>query len=192
MGRPRAGCRVGPQFAGRGAHPCRARGECAPGDSTRSVRPAKADVFSGRQSHRGNSQTPRSLDGRAAGNQSSEAHRRNHRKDGSEWPGRNVSERKGSLEKRFRRPSAYFTREGSRDRRSLADATTPLRRGVSDGTAPRTRQATGETLLVPPRNRRSRGGRITGSPRKAADGEGVADGPEEARRRGKGRGAKGR
>ena len=155
------------------------------------MRPAKADVFSGRQSHRGNSQTPRSLDGRAAGNPSSEAHRRNHRKDGSEWPGRNVSERKGSLEKRFRRPSAYFTREGSRDRRSLADATTPLRRGVSDGTAPRTRQATGETLLVPPRNRRSRVGRITGSPGKAADGERVADGPAEAMRRGNARGAKG-
>src|SRR5438093_9175670 len=145
----------------------------------------------GGKSHRGNSQTPRSLDGRAAGNQSSEAHRRNHRKDGSEWPGRNVSERKGSLEKRFRRPSAYFTREGSRDRRSLADATTPLRRGVSDGTAPRTRQATGETLLVPPRNRRSRVGRITGSPGKAADGERVADGPVEAMRRGNARGAKG-
>src|SRR2546422_9308271 len=192
MGRPRAGCRVGPQFAGRGAHPCRARGEYAPGDSRRSVRPEKADVFSGGQSRRGNSQTPRSLDGRAAGNQSSGAHRRNHRKDGSERPGCNVSERKGSLEKRFRRPSAYFTREGSRDRRSLADATTPLRRGVSDGTAPRTRQATGEALLVPPRNRRSWVGRITGSPGKAADGERVADGPAEAMRRGKGRGAKGR
>src|SRR3989449_7681111 len=191
MGRPRAGCRVGPQFAGRGAHPCRARGECAPGDSRRSVRPAKADVFSGRQSHRGNSQTPRSLDGRAAGNPSSEAHRRNHRKDGSERPGRNVSERKGSLEKRFRRPRAYFTREGSRDRRSLADATTPLRRGVSDGTAPRTRQATGETLLVPPRNRRSWVGPITGFPGEAADGGRVADGPEEAMRRGNAPGGKG-
>src|SRR3989441_3740371 len=187
MGRPRAGCRVGPQEAERPGHPCRAKGECAPSDSRRSVRPAKADVFSGRQSHRGNSQTPRSLDGRAAGNPSSEAHRRNHRKDGSEWPGRNVSERKGSLEKRFRRSSAYFTREGSRDRRSLADATTSLRRGVSDGTAPRTRQAAGETLLVPPRNRRSRVGRITGSPGKAADGERVAGGPAEAMERGEGR-----
>src|SRR3989441_2038873 len=191
MGRPRAGCRVGPQEAERGAHPSRARNESVHRDSARSVRPAKADVFSGRQSHRGNSQTPRSLDGRAAGNPSSEAHRRNHRKDGSERPGRNVSERKGSLEKRFRRPSAYFTREGSRDRRSLADATTPLRRGVSDGTARRTRQATGETLLVPPRNRRSRVGRITGSPGKAADGERGADVPEVARRRGNARGAKG-
>src|SRR2546425_1196741 len=191
MGRPRAGCRVGPQEAERGAHPSRARNESVHRDSARSGRPAKADVFSGRQSHRGNSQTPRSLDGRAAGNPSSEAHRRNHRKDGSEWPGRNVSERKGSLEKRFRRSSAYFTREGSRDRRSLADATTSLRRGVSDGTAPRTRQAAGETLLVPPRNRRSWVGRITGFPGKAADGERVADVPAVAMRRGNARGAKG-
>jgi hypothetical protein len=112
-------------------------------------------------------------------------------RDGSEWPGRNVSERKDSLDKRFRRPSAYFMREGSRDRRRLADATSPLRRGVSDGTVRRTRQATGEALLVPPRNRRSGVGRITGSPGKAADGERVADGPAVARRRGNARGAKG-
>jgi hypothetical protein len=68
----------------RRAHPSRARGESVRGDSRRSVRPEKADVFSGRQSHRGNSQTPRSLDGRAAGNQSPEAHRRHHRTVGSE------------------------------------------------------------------------------------------------------------
>jgi hypothetical protein len=111
------------------------------------------------------------------------AHRRNHRKDGSEWPGCNVSERKGSLEKRFRRPSAYFTREGSRDRRSLADATSSLRRGMSDGTARRTRQATGEALLVPPRNRRSWVGRITGFPRESdrrREGGGRARGSDEA------------
>src|SRR5215831_2371976 len=118
----------------------------------------------GGKSHRGKSQSPRSLDGRAEGDRSSEAHRRNHRKDGSEWLGRNVSERKGSLEKKVRRPSVYLWREGSRDRRSLADAAALLRRGVSDGTARRTRQATGEALLVPLRNRRSKVGRITGVP----------------------------
>jgi hypothetical protein len=92
----------------------------------RSACPVKADVFSGDESHRGKSQRPRSLDGRAEGNQSPEAHRRNHRKDGSEWPGRNVSERKGSPESAWpRRPSVYFSREGSRDRRSLADAASP-------------------------------------------------------------------
>jgi hypothetical protein len=153
---------------------------------------AECEVLEGdgrrpKESHRGNSQTPRSLDGRAAGNPSSGAHRRSHRKDGSEWPGRNVSECKGSLEKRFRRPSAYFTREGSRGRRRLADATSTLRRGVSDGTARKTRQAPGEALLVPSRNRRSWVGRITGSPGQAADGERVADGPEVARMRGNAR-----
>jgi hypothetical protein len=152
----------------------------------------KADVFSGRQSHRGKSQTPRSLDGRAEGNQSPEAHRRDHRKDGSESPGRNVSERKGSPESAWpRRPSVCFTREGSRERCNLADAANPLRRGVSDGTATRARRATGEALLAPPRNRRSRVGRITGAPGKAADGERVADGPVRAMRRGNARGAKG-
>src|SRR5262245_4359950 len=54
----------------------------------------------------------------------------------SELPGRNVSERRGSLEiAKLRRPSVSCLREGSRGRRSLADAATPLRRGESDGTA---------------------------------------------------------
>src|SRR4029450_4800743 len=76
----------------------------------------------------------------------------------SEQPGRNVSEREGSLERaKLRRLSACFLREGSRDRRSLADAATPLRRGASDGTAARTRQVKGEGLLRPARNPR-RGG----------------------------------
>jgi hypothetical protein len=39
------------------------------------VRPAKADAFSGRQSHQGKSQTPCSLDGREERNQGPEAHR---------------------------------------------------------------------------------------------------------------------
>ena len=111
----------------------------------------------------------------------------------SELPGRNMSERRGSLENaKLRRPSVSCPREGSRERRSLADAATPLRRGGSDGTVTRTRgAATGEALLVPPRNRRSRVGRITGAPGKSADDERVADGPEGARRRGNARGAKG-
>jgi hypothetical protein len=104
-----------------------------------------------------------------------------------------MSERRGSLENaKLRRPSVSCPREGSRERRSLADAATPLRRGGSDGTVTRTRgAATGEALLVPPRNRRSKVGRITGAPGKSADDERVADGPEVARRRGNARGAKG-
>ena len=111
----------------------------------------------------------------------------------SEWPGRNESERRGSLENaKLRRPSVSCPREGRRERRSLADAATPLRRGESDGTVTRTRgAATGEALLVPPRNRRSQVGRITGDPGKSAEGERVAEGPAVASRRGNARGAKG-
>jgi hypothetical protein len=110
----------------------------------------------------------------------------------SKLPGRNVSERRGSPERaKPRRLSVCFLREGSRDRRSLADAATPLRRGASDGTVTRTRRANGEALLVPPRNRRSRVGRITGCPGKSADDERVADGPARARKRGNARGATG-
>src|SRR5262249_12578294 len=95
----------------------------------------------------------------------------------SEWPGRNVSERRGSLERaKSRRLSACFLREGSRDRRSLADAAAPLRRGASDGTVTRTRRVNGEALLVPPRNRRGKGGRINGVPGKSGQGRRVAGG----------------
>ena len=47
--------------------------------------------------------------------------------------------------------------------RKLTDAAPSLRRGGSDSTVTRTCRATGETLLVPARNRRSRVDRITGS-----------------------------
>jgi hypothetical protein len=110
----------------------------------------------------------------------------------SESPGRNGSERRGSPEiEEPRRPSGCELREGSRDRRTLASAAGPLRRGGSGGTVTRTRRATGETLLVPPRNRRSWVGRITGAPGKSADDERVAEGPAVAVRRGNARGAKG-
>jgi hypothetical protein len=57
---------------------------CRPGDRLLpdlvAVCPGKAVVFSGSQSRRGKSQRPRSLDGRAEGNRSLEAHRQSHRK----------------------------------------------------------------------------------------------------------------
>jgi hypothetical protein len=52
-------------------------------------------------------------------------------------------------------------------------------------------RATGEALLVPLRNQRSRVGRITGGPGKSADGERVADGSVVATKRGNACGAKG-
>jgi hypothetical protein len=51
------------------------------------VCPEKADVFSGCESRRGKSQTPRSLDGRGEGNRTPEAHRRSHQEDGERVTG---------------------------------------------------------------------------------------------------------
>ena len=74
--------------------------------------------------------------------------------------------------------------------RNLTDAAPSLRRGGSDSTVARTCRATGEALLVPARNRRSRVDRITGSTGKSIEGERVTDGFEVALRRGNARGAK--
>lgn len=51
-----------------------------------------------------------------------------------------------------------------------------LRRGGSGGTVTRTREATGEALLLPRRNARSEVDRITSEPGKAVEGERVAEG----------------
>src|ERR1035437_7738706 len=64
------------------------------------------------------------------------------------------------------------------------------RRGGSDSTVTRTCQATGEALLVPARNRRSKVDRITGATGKSIDGERVADGSAIAMKRSNVRGAK--
>src|SRR5260370_34935320 len=66
-----------------------------------------------------------------------------------------------------------------------------LRRGGRDSAVTRTCRATGETVLVPPRNRWSKVGRITGKTGKAIEGETVAAGPVVAEKRGNARGAKG-
>jgi hypothetical protein len=55
----------------------------------------------------------------------------------------------------------------------------------------RTCRATGEAVLVPPRNRRSKVGRITGSPGKSTEDETVAAGSVVAMKRSNARGAKG-
>ena len=52
--------------------------------------------------------------------------------------------------------------EGSMGCRNLTDAALPPRRGGSDSTVTRTHRGTGEALLVPVRNHRSKVGRITG------------------------------
>jgi hypothetical protein len=55
----------------------------------------------------------------------------------------------------------------------------------------RTREATGEALLIPPGNRRSKGGRITGNPGKSIEDERVAEGSVGVVKRGNAGGAKG-
>src|SRR5271165_6932699 len=67
--------------------------------------------------------------------------------------------------------------------RNLIDAAPTLRRGGSDSTVTRTCRATGEALLVPARNRRSRVGRITGETGKSAEDERVAAGSAVAMKR---------
>jgi hypothetical protein len=89
-----------------------------------------------------------------------------------------------------RRPSPQPEGEGSMGSRNLIDAAPTLRRGGSDSTVARTCRATGEALLVPARNRRSRVDRITGSTGKSIEGERVTDGFVVALKRGNARGAK--
>jgi hypothetical protein len=92
-------------------------------------------------------------------------------------PGRNDSERASGLENEwFRGPSLQPKGEGSMGCRNLTDAAPLPRRGGSDSTVARTCQATGEALLAPVRNHRSRVDRITGTTGKSIDGERVADG----------------
>src|SRR5208283_3492738 len=75
--------------------------------------------------------------------------------------------------------------------RNPIDAAPTLRRGGSDSTVARTCRATGEALLVPARNRRSRVGRITGETGKSAEDERVAAGSAVAMKRSNVRRAKG-
>jgi len=77
---------------------------------------------------------------------------------------------------RDRGPSPQLKGEGSMGCRNLTDAASRSRRGESDSTVTRTYQATGEALLVPARNHRSKVDRITGATGKSIDGERVADG----------------
>jgi hypothetical protein len=63
------------------------------------VRPVKTGMFSRRQTCRGKSQAPRSLDSRVAGNQNPEAYRQGLPWGDYESPGRNDSERKCGLER---------------------------------------------------------------------------------------------
>jgi hypothetical protein len=110
----------------------------------------------------------------------------------SESPGRNASEPTGSLDRK-QSSEAEPVRVGRRQHdvsQSDRDGAS-LRRGGRGSTVTRTRRATGEAVLVPPRNQRSKVGRITGDPGKSTDDETVAAGPVVAVKRSNSRGAKG-
>ena len=130
------------------------------------------------------------MDSREEGNRISEAYRQSLPWGDRESSGCNASKRAGGLESVFRRSSPQPEGEGSMDGRKLVDTACPLRRGDSGGTMTRTDRATGEALLVPAGNRRSKVGPITGSTGKWVEDERVADGRVVALRRSNARGAK--
>src|ERR1700693_5971386 len=155
------------------------------------VGPAKAGMFSRRKACRGKSQKPRSLDSRVAGNQDSEAYRQ--RLPGETTSHRAVTTVNAKVASKVRSPEGRVLNRRAKaawGSRNLTDAAPSLRRGGSDSTVARTCRATGEALLVPARNRRSRVDRITGSTGKSIEGERVTDGFAVAVRRGNARGAK--
>jgi hypothetical protein len=87
-----------------------------------------------------------------------EAPRQPHPRDGRELSGRNDSERE--VAPKVSSPGGRARNregEGRTARRKPIDATGRSGGVVSDGTATRTHRATGEALLVPPRNRRKLG-----------------------------------
>ena len=110
----------------------------------------------------------------------------------SESPGRNASEPIGGPVNK-RTPEAEPSRVGRRqhDKTKSDRCVVSLRRGSRGSTVTRTCRATGEAVLVPPRNRRSKVGRITGDPGKSVEDETVAAGSVVAMKRRNFRGAKG-
>jgi hypothetical protein len=110
----------------------------------------------------------------------------------SESPGRNVSEPRGGLDK-IKHPKAEPSLVGRRqhDMAQTDRSGVSLRRGGRDSTVTRACRATGETVLVPSRNRWSKVDRITGKTGKTTEGETVAARPVVAEKRGNARGAKG-
>jgi len=110
----------------------------------------------------------------------------------SESPGRNESEPTGGPDKKV--ASEAESPGPGRRQHGLSKSDrcgSSVRRGGRDSTVTRTRQATGETVLAPSRNRWNKVGRITANRGKSAEGETVAAGSVVAVKRGNARGAKG-
>jgi hypothetical protein len=110
----------------------------------------------------------------------------------SESPGRNESEPTGGPDRKKTleaEPSPFGRRQHGLSQADCSGES--LRRGSRGSTVTRACRATGETVLVPSRNRRSRVDRITGDTGKSVEDETVAAGSVVAMKRGNSRGAKG-
>ena len=157
----------------------------------RRLQPGKTGVFSRRQTCRGKSQSPVVWIAGWRETKNPEAHRQGLPWGDYESPGRNDSERKCGLERLAPRaePASVGRRQHGMPKSDRCGI--PPRRGESDSTVTRTCRVTGEALLVPVRNHRSKVDRITGQTGKSIEGERVADGSVVATKRGNARGAKG-
>lgn len=109
----------------------------------------------------------------------------------SESPGRNESKPTGGPDKYTSEAESSVPGRRQNEPSKSDRCDSSLRRGGRDSTVTRTRQATGETVLAPSRNRRSKVGRITAQSGKSVEGETVEAGPVVAMKRGNARGARG-
>ena len=108
----------------------------------------------------------------------------------SESPGRNESEPIGGLETINPKAEPFGSGRRQQDVPQFDRSGRSLRRGGRGSTETRTCRATGETVLVPARNRWSKVDRITGATGKAVEGETVAARLAVAKKQGNACGAK--
>ena len=134
-------------------------------------------MFSRGQTCRGSSQSPVVRIAEEMETKTSEAYRQDFPRGGYKSPGRNKSERVVASKVSIPEVRACNRRaKADMNSRNLIDTAGSPRRGGSDSTVTRACQATGEALLVPVRNHRSKVGRITGPTGKSAEDERVAAG----------------
>ena len=155
------------------------------------ARPAKAGMFSGRQSHRGKSQGPVAWVAFAKETKRMKPTDKAALGAVSESPGRNESEPIGGLDTINPKAEPFGSGRRQHDYPQSDRSGRSLRRGGRGSTVARTCRATGETVLAPARNRWSKVPCITGATGKARKGETATARPVVAERRGNARGAKG-
>ena len=154
--------------------------------------PAKAGVFSRRETYQGKSQSP--VARRAGGRETNLLKPLDSLICGMGASLQAGAQANAQVAPKVRSPGGRACNregEGSMGSRRLADTASPLRRGGSDSMGTRTRQATGETLRVPPRNRRKQGRLYNRSTGKSTEDARGTEGSVVVVKRGNARGAKG-